>query len=115
MPVRYYRFYKDGYEKESFDYYKQVIGKNDTVIDIGGHIGLNTLAFARLAANGKVYTFEPAPNTFKIIQETKRLNHLDNVEIYDMAISHERSKAMFNIADTDLADNAEQFGIPQDG
>ena len=38
-------------------------------IDIGGHIGLNAVLFAQLAPKGKVYVFEPAPNTFKIIHE----------------------------------------------
>jgi FkbM family methyltransferase len=106
MPLRYYKYYQDGYEKENFDFYRQSIKNGDVVIDIGGHLGLNAVAFSQLAPNGKVYVFEPAPNTFKIIHHTIALNKINNIEVFPQAISDSLGKTHFFINDSPIADNA---------
>ena len=107
MPVRYFRYYKDGYESENFEYYRQTIKKDDHVIDIGGHIGLQAVVFSKLASNGKVYVFEPAPNTYAIITKTIKINDLhDRITVFKEAVSDKRGVTSFFINDTPLADNA---------
>ncbi|WP_462252898.1 FkbM family methyltransferase [Ferruginibacter sp.] len=107
MPVRYYKYYEDGYEKDNFEFYKSQIKENDTVIDIGGHIGLNAVLFAQLASKGKVYVFEPAPNTFKIIHETIKINNLqDRIIVNQQAVSSSKGQTSFYMADSEFADNA---------
>lgn len=107
IPVRYYKYYPEGYEKANFDFYRSVIKADDTVIDVGGHIGLNAVVFAKLAYQGKVFVFEPAPNTFNIILETIRINGLEKrVFVFRQAVSDKTGKTFFYMADSDLADNA---------
>ena len=107
MPVRYYKYYQDGYEKDNFEFYKAEIKEDNTILDIGGHIGLNAVLFARLAHKGKVYVFEPAPNTFNIINDTVRINKLqDRVTVTQQAVSNNSGSTFFYMADSNLADNA---------
>jgi FkbM family methyltransferase len=51
-----------------------------TVLDIGANIGETTLAFSRLTGvNGKVYSFEPDPQTFERLTAHLLLNNCLNV------------------------------------
>jgi len=49
-------------------------------LDIGANIGLYTMALARLAPNGSVYAFEPAPATFEFLRTNIELNGLGHAE-----------------------------------
>jgi FkbM family methyltransferase len=107
MPLRYYRYYYDGYEQENFEFYKQAIKPGDHVIDIGGHIGLHAVVFSKLAFNGKVYVFEPAPNSYAIIKNTIKINKLeDRILLFKEAVSDKKGNTVFYINDSPLADNA---------
>ena len=61
------------------------IKPEDTIVDIGGHIGSFTVKAASLASNGKVYTFEPFPSTYAVL--AKNTENLKNVEIQQTAVS----------------------------
>jgi FkbM family methyltransferase len=107
MPVRYYKYYQDGYEKDNFEFFKSEIREDDTIFDIGGHIGLNAVLFAKLAPKGKIFVFEPAPNTFNIISKTLGINNLQHrVTVTQQAVSNKSGSTFFYMADTNLADNA---------
>jgi len=64
-----------------------IIYPNDTVIDIGGHIGSFSVYAAREAPQGKVLTFEPDPNNFALLQKNITLNNTKNISIHNIAIS----------------------------
>ena len=49
-------------------------------VDVGAHIGMNTIEFADLYH--KVYTFEPVPEIFECLTETVRLNVKDTTRIH---------------------------------
>ena len=67
--------------------------KGKTIYDIGGHIGLLTLFFARSVGNtGKVITFEPNPESCAKLQENVRLNNFVNVEIKGIGLGKKREK-----------------------
>jgi len=54
------------------------------IIDIGGHIGLAPLPMSRAAAaEGKVYSFEPADPDRFYFSENVRLSGIENIEIID--------------------------------
>ncbi|MES2953232.1 MAG: FkbM family methyltransferase [Patescibacteria group bacterium] len=59
---------------------------DDTVIDIGGHIGSFALLAAKSAPNGKVYTFEPDAQNFSRIKRNIDLNSLSNIHPINSAV-----------------------------
>ena len=63
---------------------KQYVNKDSICLDIGANIGSFTVFLSGIAKH--VYAFEPEPNNFKQLQENTK--HLDNVEIFDIALSH---------------------------
>jgi FkbM family methyltransferase len=56
-------------------------------VDIGANIGIHTLQAARaVGATGMVYSFEPDPKTFGILQQNVRANGFHRVELYPLAV-----------------------------
>ena len=69
-------------------------------IDVGAHIGRYTvLAAKRLGSRGKVLAFEPNPETFKALQQNVKLNSLDNVVLFNLALG-DRNTTMDLYIDT---------------
>lgn len=57
-----------------------LVHAGDAVIDVGANIGYYSLLCARLAgANGRVYAFEPEPQSFALLQENIALNGYRNI------------------------------------
>ena len=56
-------------------------------LDIGANIGLYTLALAALARDGKVWAFEPAPGSYDFLNQNIAINHMDNVEAFNVAVA----------------------------
>ncbi len=61
------------------------IPKGSIVVDVGAHIGTFSVMVARKAH--KVLAFEPEPSNFQMLKKNKELNHLENVSIFEMAVS----------------------------
>lgn len=69
--------------------------KGKTIYDIGCHIGILTIFFAKSAGKtGKIIAFEPNPETYIRIQKNVELNDLDNVEILNIGIGDKRETRM---------------------
>ena len=61
------------------------VSKGDVVIDIGAHFGFFTLLMADLVGTkGEVHSFEPIPNTFKVLE--KNVDNFENIKINKKAI-----------------------------
>lgn len=79
--------YKNYFENRSLSFLCKVwkdgiIGnaiKNKAVLDIGANIGNHTLYFLNECQAKFVYCFEPATDTFKILQRNVEINHLEEV------------------------------------
>src|SRR5713101_2502413 len=58
-----------------------------TVIDIGAHIGYYSLLFAKcVGSTGLVFSFEPLPENFALLQKNIQLNELNQVQTFPQAI-----------------------------
>jgi FkbM family methyltransferase len=68
-----------GYADRGDDNLGKYIKPTDTIIDIGGNIGVRAMHFARLVPQGKVVTFEPDPDNFARLQRHLTINGLENV------------------------------------
>tara|TARA_B100001123_G_scaffold412202_1_gene509224 strand:+ start:1268 stop:2131 length:864 start_codon:yes stop_codon:yes gene_type:complete len=74
----------------------------DTVVDTGSHIGQVTLEAAKkVGSSGKVYSIEPHPTLFKYLQGNVKLNNLDNIKFFNVALGEENSTIKFVTDSTD--------------
>jgi FkbM family methyltransferase len=71
----------------------------DTCLDIGAHIGVGTLALARLVGpTGCVLAFEPEPGNFALLEANVRLNGYDNVVLHKAAVSNRQGDAFLHLS-----------------
>ena len=84
------------------DFFSNYLRSGDTVIDIGSHIGQVTLDSAiAVGISGKVYSIEPHPTLFKYLKGNVKLNKLDNVKFYNIALGETNSTVKFLEHSTD--------------
>ena len=98
LPAKWCNFFWDGYERDNFLFASSVIKKNDTILDIGAHIGLFSIHLSRLAGNGgKVFAFEPTPFTWNVLMTTVKLNKVENISVQPFAVSDSNGSVVFNV------------------
>jgi FkbM family methyltransferase len=75
------------------------------VYDIGGNKGQMALFFSRMVGDsGKVYTFEPAPRMFSLLEENLAMNSIDNVTACNIALADRDGSAEFLYSDDDCTE-----------
>ncbi|MEI8364144.1 MAG: FkbM family methyltransferase [archaeon] len=63
------------------------IKEGDIVIDIGGYHGLYSIAISRaVGPSGKIYVFEPNPDSFRILKENIQENNIKNIISINKAV-----------------------------
>lgn len=78
----------------------QYVAVGDTVYDIGANIGYVSLSLAKsVGPSGKVIAFEPVPKNVECLQESIKINHLTNVQLFEVAASDQSGEAEIRIAD----------------
>lgn len=58
------------------------------VVDIGAGLGDFTVFAAQRAPHGRVFAFEPAPDSVALLEKNLSLNGVQNVQIFPCAVSH---------------------------
>lgn len=82
------------YESYSNDVISELLKKGSTIVDVGAHVGSNTLFFSKIAGdNGHVFCFEPDPQNFNLLKKNLYINGIKNVSAYRVAISDRKGKA----------------------
>jgi FkbM family methyltransferase len=88
------------FEEIELKFFEVFLKKNDFVIDIGANIGLHSIYCSKIVGdNGKIFSFEPTPNTFKQLSDNIELNKLSNVLICNFGISDCETKLMLNTSE----------------
>ena len=78
-------------ERPLLDWFQRHVLPGQTWLDIGAHYGYTALALSRsVGADGKVLAFEPVLATAGCISQTRRLNHLPQLQIVPFAL-HDHS------------------------
>lgn len=74
-----------------------VCEKGDSIIEIGGNIGTETIGFSDIVgSHGRVLSFEPFPANFEILkQAVARLQYSTNVILYPLAVGDVYTKLYF--------------------
>ena len=57
------------------------------IVDIGAGLGDFTVFAAQRAPNGRVYAYEPAPDSIELLGKNLAINGIANVEVYPCAVS----------------------------
>jgi len=83
---------KEVWLKEIYNKHGVRVEKGDTVIDIGGHIGIFSIYAAHLSETGKVYAFEPFIENFKRLEEHKKINHKENLFAFNKGVAETDGK-----------------------
>jgi FkbM family methyltransferase len=75
-------------ERELRAFIRARVKPGESVLDVGSHVGLYALYFARWTRTGQVHAFEPNPATRGALIEHVRLNDLAaRIVVRDMAVS----------------------------
>lgn len=72
---------------EPYDFTGIDFRDGDTVIDIGGNIGLTTLYLAKRYPGIRIIVFEPIPSNFELLVENLRINQVSNVTAVQQAVT----------------------------
>lgn len=66
-----------------------------TIVDIGANIGTCTIYMSSLFPKAKVYSFEPDPNTFKLLKTNVEKNNQSNITLVNQAVSNHSGHTTF--------------------
>jgi FkbM family methyltransferase len=76
-----------------------VLAKDSIVADIGGNVGCYAMWLSTVAApKGRVYCFEPSPDTLLLLRDNLQINGIENVEVIESACGDHIGTACFFIA-----------------
>ena len=83
------RFLRDNpHENGEVKFLESNLQKAMNVIDIGGYVGVSTVVIAKkIGETGKLYSFEPVPEHFNILNKNISSNSLRNVKTYQKVVS----------------------------
>jgi FkbM family methyltransferase len=68
-----------------------------TVLDIGAGLGDFAVQVAKSRPHSTTYAYEPFPQSFALLQENLRLNGIQNVQAFPLAISAQSGPACFHV------------------
>jgi len=77
----------NSHEAGEVKFLESIVKEGMNVIDIGANIGITTVAVAKRIGGGKLYSFEPVPEYFGILQKNLSANELENTEAFQLAVT----------------------------
>jgi len=79
------RFYTS---EPEYAFLSRLISPGDWVLDIGANVGHYTIRFSELVhRDGRVFAFEPVPETFELLAANTALTELNNITLINAAAS----------------------------
>jgi len=83
-----------GFESSELHFLHRCLRPGMTVLDIGAHHGLYSLAASKdVHPRGHVHSFEPSPRERRLLERNLRLNLRQNVSVHAMALGATRGRA----------------------
>ena len=97
-----------------FAFMKSYLKPGMTFVDVGANIGSHTIHGARLVANeGRVFSMEADPETFRLLQHNVLLNGISNATLCNQCISDQRGTVTFNVNPDSARSSLLRKGISQ--
>jgi len=87
-------YYFGTYEPGTLHVMQKCLKEGDVFFDIGSNIGIMSLFASQLVGKqGKIFAFEPDPDTFAILQDNLNLNENDRVQPQNLALGDSNGTA----------------------
>ena len=84
------------FERGTIEVFKRVVKRGMTVFDIGSSIGYYTiLARSLVGSEGRIYAFEPHPESYKKLKENVEMNGYTNCYLINKAVSDKSRRTRF--------------------
>jgi len=105
------------YEKETTSMFEQILKPGMVVVDVGAHVGYFSLIAARkVGSGGKVFSFEPDPINYELLQRNIDLNGYTNVTTVNAAVADEiGTRTLFQTALDSGRHSTYHHGLPENG
>src|SRR5690606_2597853 len=75
------------------------VPENAIFVDIGAHYGYYSMLAGTSNKARRIISFEPSPVTFEVLKRNAELNKLENIELYNLAVSDKDEERPFIIAE----------------
>ena len=76
------------FEDADIAHFQSLLRPGETVLDVGGNIGLHAVAFATtVGAHGRVHSFEPFRRNTLLLALNAELNSLENIRVHQMVVT----------------------------
>ena len=87
----------DWFEDE-IRFVRKLLQAGQTAIDVGANYGVYTLSMAALTGpSGRIYAFEPAAATARLLRESLAINGFGQVQVIERAVSDSKRRSSFRI------------------
>lgn len=87
----------NNYENPVLDFVHAYLREGDILVDVGANIGLVTVESSLIVGQkGKIYSFEPHPKVFNFLRGNILLNHLTNIETFNVALGNTHGNILFS-------------------
>lgn len=97
----------DHYEESTAGLFEQLLSPGMVVVDVGAHVGFFTLLAARsVGPQGKVYSFEPEPRNYALLEKNLGLNGYSWVVATQKAISNSPGSADLYLSSLDTGSHS---------
>lgn len=74
------------------------LAEGQQIVDVGAQVGVFTVKAAKLIGpRGRLIAFEPEPENFRLLSLNVRMNGLDHVDIFRIALSSSRGRKPFRV------------------
>ena len=94
--------FQNDYEFNETSIVKQLIKPGSNVIDIGANFGWYSVLFSQLVGvSGKVFSFEPIPETYEELNSNVKLNSCKNIKTFNFALGNEERSVNFGVPEFD--------------
>jgi FkbM family methyltransferase len=101
-------YYKDvfpngNYDKELFEDFEKSTNNHETIFDVGGFMGIDSLIFSKIVGNsGKIITFEPNPFNLNrlLLNFSRNTNQSKNISAFCLGLGETVSEAKFLLSDS---------------
>jgi FkbM family methyltransferase len=99
--------YKEIFEDKVYVYKDISIKDGDVIFDVGANTGYSSVFFAHQARNLMIYTFEPIPQLFEVIEANlKQFSDIDTIKNYNIGLAEEEGTAEINFLPHSSGDSA---------
>lgn len=84
----------ENFRRQDMLFLRELLRPGDTFVDIGANVGTHSICMARLVEGLKrIYSYEPHPRIFHYMQKNIRLNNVDYIQAFNVALGETDSDA----------------------